>query len=225
MNSKTFLSILLIIIISSLIISPVKADLTDTEKQIDENVEKLEKTVETIEKVRDKDFRGEFIKGEWTYFLNKTGSGKILIKIDESIKKTDPFWNLVLGANYSFSWGFWIALTIWFILFFIFLPPSEIFFGNKIYSIIGSFAITSLIGLSGVIRKATDLIGTIINNKWTAIIIFILSLLILVIAKKTDQLWKNIKEREAKKREEQDRKILEAEAENIKDERTTREEF
>jgi heme/copper-type cytochrome/quinol oxidase subunit 2 len=186
------------------------------DSQIKENTDKLEGVSDNIRKISDKDFRSEFIGQEWTYFLNKTSSGRIIISVNEGVKKLNPFWNLVLGVNYSFSWGFWIAFLIWLTLFFILLPPSEIFFKKKIYAVLSSFAIASLIGLAGVIKEATEVIGSIINNIWTAVLIFLLLILITFIAKRSNKFWKQLKEKEAKRKEEQSREILFIDAETVR---------
>lgn len=205
-----------LVIISIVFLAIASLNITNAQLS-SEDKEKLENANDNIRKFSDKDFRNDFIMEEgWTYFLNKTNTGKIVIQANEGIKKINPFWNLVLGVNYTFSWGFWIAFLIWLTLFFIILPPSEILLKNKLYSILASFAIASLIGLSGIIREATNIIGTIINNKITGLMILLFSITIVVLAKKSDKLWKQLKEKEAKRKEEQSRQILFIDAETVK---------
>ncbi|MEK6908870.1 MAG: hypothetical protein AABX23_02355 [Nanoarchaeota archaeon] len=215
MESKKVLLIILIIVLFS-VLTGVKAALEDTEKQIEDNTGKLEDVADNIRKVNNKDFRNELIAKESLYFLNKTSPGRAIIKANDWIKKVNPFWNLVLGVNYSFSWGFWISFLIWLILFFLILPPTKIFFKNNIYSILSSFAITSLIGLAGIIRETVNLLGIIITNKISAGIVLIISIGLVVLSEKTKKLWKGLKEKEAKKQQERDREVLRIEAENIK---------
>jgi ABC-type multidrug transport system fused ATPase/permease subunit len=214
MSLKRRLMINLVILVIAITLLNVTHAAVDS--QIKENTDKLEGVSDNIRKISDKDFRSEFIGQEWTYFLNKTSSGRIIISVNEGVKKLNPFWNLVLGVNYSFSWGFWIAFLIWLTLFFILLPPSEIFFKKKIYAVLSSFAIASLIGLAGVIKEATEVIGSIINNIWTAVLIFLLLILITFIAKRSNKFWKQLKEKEAKRKEEQSREILFIDAETVR---------
>ncbi|MGV8130822.1 MAG: hypothetical protein ACP5N7_01845 [Candidatus Pacearchaeota archaeon] len=209
---KEAISILLMALLLLTIVSAA-----EIEGQIKENTEKLESVSDNIRKINDKDLRNEFLQEEgWIYFFNKTSAGKIVVSANEGLKQLNPFWNLVLGVNYNFSWGFWIAFAIWFTLFFLLLPPSEILLKNKIYAILVSFAIASLIGLSGIIREATNIAGTIVTNWVAGVMALLLAFLIVFLSKKSNKFWKQLKEKEEKRKEEQSRQVLYIDAETIK---------
>ena len=212
MKKISLIPLLVIILIISISSISIALDSNPLEKEI-KTAENLKDKIDTIS---EKDKRNNFIAEEWTYFLNKSNSGKIIIKISEGVKKTSPFWKLVLGVEYALSLTFFLALGIWFILFMLLLPPSEIILKNRAFAILASFAVTSLIGLAGVISKTTDTIGKMINNKWIASLSLIIAILLIFVAKSTSKFWKNLKKKEAEKEEEKNRKVLEAGAENVR---------
>ncbi len=206
----------MIILLSSLL----SAQIAETENKLRGGVDSLENKVENIqeevEQITKSETRGEYLRKSWEEVLNKSSAGKTLIKISNVVKKINPFFKIVLGVEYALSWQFFFATTIWLIIFFILLPATETIFKNKLFSIVGSFAITSIIGISGVIKKSTDLISKTINSLWLIILLFSLLLILMIIAMKSSKFWKELRKKEKKKQEEKDRQILHAEAEAIK---------
>ena len=120
-----------------------------------------------------------YLKKEWKQMLlDNKYTAPIVIVIDSTFTFLNPFFKSVLGIEYSFSWAFIFALTIWIVLFFFLFQPSKaIFNDNALFALIASFAITSLVGLSGVIKRAVDLLSIMITNTW----IFWSSIIITVI--------------------------------------------
>ena len=121
--------------------------------------------------------KAEYLKKEWSKILENTPYINPVIEIiDDIFTSLNPFLKIVLGVEYSLSWAFFFAIAIWTILFIFLFPPISQIFGSKLFGAIASVTIASLIGISGVIKSAVDLLSTIINNKW----IFWLSLFITI---------------------------------------------
>lgn len=207
----------MIIITSSLI----SAQLEQIENKIPEQVKSLENKVENIqegvEQITKGETSNEYLRRSWEEMLNKSTAGKTLIKISNAVKKINPFFKLVLGIEYALSWQFFFASAIWLIIFFILIPATETIFKNKLFSIVSSFAITSIIGISGIIKKSTDLISKTLNSPWLVILLFILLISLIVIAVKSSKFWKGLRKKEEKRQEEKDRQIIHTEAESIKE--------
>lgn len=136
--------------------------------------------------------------------------------IQPAMETLNPFFKLVLGAEYSFSYAFVFAVIIWLILFFIIFPIASVLFGKWYFGFIASFAITSLIGLSGVIKKAAEMISTMITTWWLALIALIAAIIIGVLLYLFSKLFKNYikkqKEQEKAGEQEKNREILKTSA-------------
>lgn len=180
--------------------------LKDTTDNIESNLE-IAKNPELI--------REKYLNKEWFNILNK--SNRTYIKtLLFAIKYTNPFFKTVLGMNISFSWIFVFSLIIWLGFFFFLISPLSEIFRKKSLGLLASFSIASLIGISGVIKKAAEMLSFIIKNRWIASICFILAILIVFILKKLGlNIGKNIKnsrENTAKEQLEQDRKMIHSDA-------------
>jgi len=123
----------------------------------------------------------EYIKQEWTKILEKNAIGRILLKISSILTFLNFFWKPILGIEYSFSWIFLFAITLFLFLFIIFSRVLDAFIGKSWAGWTSGFVVASLVGLSGVIKKATDLLSIIINNVWLAVFSFLVAILILIL--------------------------------------------
>jgi len=133
------------------------------------------------------------------------------------LEKLNPIFSKILGVDYSFSWLFLFAVIIWLVLFFIILPIASVLFGKWYFGLIAGFAITSLIGLSGVIRKGAQMISNIITTWWLALICLIITAIIGVLlyffSESFNKWTKKQKEQDEKIKEKQDKEILHTSAE------------
>ena len=138
------------------------------------------------------------------------------------LKQNDAVFKIVLGYEYSLSWGFLIAVGIWLLLFFIINPITVSLFGKELIGIIASIAIVSIIGLSGTIRKVVETIGIIASTWWLALIILISIAILIFLAHKLGfnlrATWEKHKENAAKEETSRHRKIIKTGAEAIKKE-------
>ena len=174
--------------------------------------EDVEKTQEKIEG------KWDYLKKEWGAILvEKKYIGPAVKFIDSALTFLNPLFKSVLGVEYSISWLFIFAVAIWIILFVFLLSPATAIFGKGILGFIASFAIVSLIGLSGVIRMAADLLSFAITNIWIAWISLAIAVIIMIIASKFGKdikKWINEeKEKTAKQQQQKDREIVHTAAE------------
>jgi len=160
-----------------------------------------------------------YLKQEWKKIILKNKYlGPVFSFVDKSLEFINPFFKIVLGVEYSLSWEFIFAIGIWLILFFILYPVIKaVFSANVLISIIATFAIVTLIGLGGVIKKAVDTLSFMINNvqiAWISLAVTFIILVMLIISGKLFGNWiKKGKEREKKEQESQDREVLHKDAE------------
>jgi ABC-type multidrug transport system fused ATPase/permease subunit len=172
--------LLSIFIIATLILNiiPIHAAIDPTNYQdplgIGINPEKIPQNPDQA-----KDIGTKYLKQEWTKILEKTQTGRILLKVSDLLGSLNFFWKPVLGMEYSLSWLFIFAVAIWLILFFIIYGLLSAIFGNKISGIIGGFCVASLVGLSGVIKKAVDLLSFAIKNVWIAWLSLFIAIMIM----------------------------------------------
>jgi len=147
-----------------------------------------------------------YLKQEWTKILEKTQAGRVLLKISDSLTSLNFFWKPVLGIEYSLSWLFVFAVAIWIILFYLVYGPLNAIFNNRLFGIIGGFCVASLIGISGVIKKAVDLLSFAIKNTWIAWISLIIAIIVIIII---ISLGGGLKEYIKKQREEEEKRKTE----------------
>jgi len=190
---------------------------TAIENPLEDKLDDLEEVGELIE---EEDVRSEYLKKEWTEILEKTQAGKILLGISNFLSKISPIFKVILGVEYSLSWAFVFAIAIWTIIFIFILGPADAFFPNKLFSIIGAFIITSLIGISGSIKKILDALTNILDNPraiWISIILaIILMVLLRFLGKAIGNWFKKIKEKAEKEKIEEAEKIIRVKGEITK---------
>jgi len=156
---------------------------TAIENPLEEKVEDLEEKVENVGGfIEDEDVRSEYLKKEWTERLEETKTGKILVKISDFLSKLSPLFKVVLGIEYSLSWNFFFAIAIWLIIFILILGPSDAIFSNKFSSISVAFIISSLVGISGSIRKLLDALNKLIESPVTILISIIVAIILMALS-------------------------------------------
>lgn len=158
-----------------------------------------------------------YLKQEWIKFIEKDEFGKYIVGFSNFLKTLNPLFKIILGVDYSLSWAFVFAVIIWLTLFFFLLKPTEAIFGNPFFGFIGAFAISSLVGLAGVIKKVVDMLTFMITNAWIAWVALAVTIFISIIFEKLGGNFKKaieeMKEKQAKQRTAQDREIIHADAE------------
>jgi hypothetical protein len=170
-------------------------------------------------KISKQNVSAQYLKQEWNKILLKNKYVAPVIKVIDAIFTfLNPLFKPILGVEYSFSLAFILALVIWIVLFiFMFQPAKAIFSDKASFALIASFAITSLIGLSGTIKYFVDLISTVITSTiifWISVAITILiSILIIHFGGGLKQLIEQERAKATKDQTEKDRKIIHIDAE------------
>ena len=153
----------------------------------------IQNASERLQNISQGQNKSEYLKQEWRSFLEKKKSGQMILKASDFVKNFNPLFKVILGVEYSLSWAFLFAVVFWFILFLFLANPVSTILNNRLFGIIGSFVIASLIGLSGVIKKAVDLLSFILGNLWIALISFVIAIIIALLFEKLGKIIKNFK--------------------------------
>ena len=85
----------------SLVSSVDKLD--DLKESADEKIEKVEEVKDVIS---DKSTRAEYLEQEWEKIIEKSWLKKPLGIVEKFFSYANPFWKIVLGTGFSFSWVF-----------------------------------------------------------------------------------------------------------------------
>jgi|SRR3989344_9165033 len=212
------ITILLTIVLSLFLASAAVED------QLQQVSDKLEQGTNTVKNPQD--IANEYLKQEWGKIMEKrmqnNSAGKAILAVHYFIKdKLNVVITKVLGYPYSLSWAFVFAVIIWLWFFLFFIHPLEAIFPDKSTAVIASAVVTALIGLSGIIKKAVDLLTFAINNVWIAVISFFLAVVIMVLLNKVGinvkQTINQSKENAKKEQTNKDREIIHAEAKVAKE--------
>jgi len=165
------------------------------------------------------ELKSKYLQQEWgKIIINKPVIGSI----HKFLLSINPLFKAILGVEYSLSWAFAFAIIIWFCLFKLLYPPASQLFGNKWSGFLGAFIISSLIGLSGVIKKAVDMLSFVIKNQWLVWVSLLIAILFVFLfdyfGKSIKKYMKQEKEQSKKEQTEQDRQVLHAQANVAKQE-------
>ncbi|MBS3090872.1 hypothetical protein J4217_00295 [Candidatus Pacearchaeota archaeon] len=159
------------------------------------------------------DIKTKYLQREWNQIIDKNA---IAEPIQRFLISINPFLKAVLGVEYALSWAFFFAIVIWISLFVFLQPIAEVLFKGKLFGILGAFIVASLIGLSGTIKRAVDMLTFVINNTWILWISVVVAIVITIILHRLgisfEQKIKQSKEAATKEQAERDRQILRTDA-------------
>lgn len=214
MNKLLTLLFPLLILIISGVFAQALSDLGESANKIKEQAEKAK---ETGEKLRDANATTEYLKKEWREILEENKAGRVLLGISDFIKNFNPLFKIILGVEYSLSWAFIFAIAIWLGIFILIVNPLSVLVNNRLSGIIIAVAVTSLISISGTIKKTLDLLAFIIDNKWAVwlslAIAVILVLTFNLIGKSMANFLKKKREESDRDQTNRDRRIIHTDAE------------
>lgn len=206
--------VLLILLISL----TIAQDLQGIGEGLEKGVKGIEEKKEQIEELSPEKIKQDYINKERLAILEKTSVGRFFIWISNNVlTPLDPLFKIVLGIEHSLSWAFVFSALIWLVLFGIIFYVAWAIFNSLVIGLVASALITSIIGITGVIKKAIDLLSVAITNLWLALLSLIITIIIAIILGKF--IKQNIeKEKELSKKEqlERERKIIHTEAEAAK---------
>jgi hypothetical protein len=154
-------------------------------------VNEVQQGQQTYEQFTAAQNKTSYLTQEWGKIVEKNAIlGPIFKVINSVFVFIRPFFKIVLGYD-SLSLGFVVAVAIWLALFFLLNPAVSQTIGSGLTGGLASFAIVSLISLSGVIKKAVDLLNTLVTNTWILWISIGVAILLVFIASMFGKQLKN----------------------------------
>lgn len=190
---------------------------------IDENTglpKEFIKFSEMSEKLSEEEQREAYLKQEWTKILagNKI-LGPTLFYTNKFFIVFNPFWKVVFGIEFTWSWEFIFSLIIWIAIIYLIYSPAKAFLTNlhPALSLIVSAIVASLAGISGTIKHLTTMLILFLTNPWyvwAAIIAIILS--IYLYHRSMSEWGKNFRKSEEEDQLKKDRETIHADAETSK---------
>lgn len=192
--------------------------------------DKLSSVTETIS--QDHEDARNFLKDEWTKILGENDFGRFVLFINESIKKLNPFFEVMLGIEYSLSWLFFLTLVLWIVLITYIYRAFHLYgFFSDLAGLGISLGIGIIISLMGIPRVLAELIvwfiglqDSLIFQIILIIILFLLFILAGLFAKELESFFKQIKKSRERNRnelnkmqEEFDRATLNTTAEAVRE--------
>jgi ABC-type multidrug transport system fused ATPase/permease subunit len=223
-RERVFVLIFLVLVFTMLLFSFVNfvsAQSIDT-GFVDSVQENAEGAKERIDQLTNEEQRTEYLKKEWAGILGKSESfGPTIRAFDSFFTGINPFTRLILGIEYSLGWAFIFAVLTWIVLFVLLYDPLRLVFGRKLFGFVGAFAIASLIGLAGIIKRFVDLLESPVTGKFSVAILFFIYLVAVVVIKTSvGGVWKwfikKFRKDTVEEQEKKDRAVLHLGAEKVR---------
>jgi len=175
--------------------------------------EEFKDTAETLSK---EEKRKEYLKQEWTNLLAENKFiAPILFYTDKGLSLLNPFWNIIFGIEFSWSFAFFLSLIIWIaIAILVHTPIKEFLNLNIILTSIFALTIASIMGYTKVISKAVDFISSLIINFWLLVFSIIIAILLIWMYVAILKIYgKKLKEESEKEKTHRARKTIQASGE------------
>ncbi len=200
------------VLIAIFIASQIKAETALENLNPKEKVEEIENKVDATKE------KTEYLKKEWnTLLINNKIFGPIIKLIDSVFTALNPFFQIVLKIDYSFSFAFILGLIIWITLFIFIYQPSKQIINNQLIGILISFILVSIIGYLGIIKEFINAVSLLVTNPWILVIAIIItiifSLIIIKLGGGLKEIIKKQKEKDEKSEEKEDKRLSHLEAE------------
>ena len=169
MRKELFFVLLVVLFSFNLVHAAIDSSLDTAGQKLDSTL----KSPDEIEKTS-----SDYLKKEWTDILGNSVLGKILLWISNLFKNLNPLFLAILGVEYSLSWAFIFAILFWFWIYYFVLWTTLVIFDNKLMAFISGAIIASIVGVSGVIKKAVDVTSGIVNNPGLLVFSFFVAIII-----------------------------------------------
>lgn len=161
-----------------------------------------------------------YLTQEWTKILAKNKIiAPVLFYSDSFFSFFNPFWKIIFGVDFSWSWSFFFCLLIWIMFIVIFYSPSKNLTNlNPIITLIFSIVLASIMGTTGVIRKAVDFLSFAVSNFWIAFLSILIGIFLMILYSMVFKAWgKKLKEQDKKEKLEKSEKAILAHGEVSRD--------
>jgi c-di-AMP phosphodiesterase-like protein len=155
---------------------------------------------EIADKLSEEESRKEYLKQEWTKILaNNKVFGPVLFYTNKSFSFFNPFWKIIFGIEFGWSWKFILSFFIWlFIVILVYSPVKELTKFNPILSFLGAVLVASLCGYLQFIQIIVSLLIIILKNIW---LVLLAILIMIVVAYIYNKIFKDIGKKLKKKQE------------------------
>ena len=166
---------------------------------------------ETANNLSEKEKREAYLKQEWTKLFAKNAFlGPILFYTNKFFITFNPFWKIVFGIEFSWSWVFIFSLLIWLAIIYLLYSPAKAFLRlNPILNVIAPIIIASIAGMTGTIRHLVDILVPLLTNRWSAWLVLIVIIFIIFLYNKIiKQTGEKYKEQDAKEKVAEDREVI-----------------
>jgi hypothetical protein len=166
---------------------------------------------ETATKLSQEEQRKAYLTQEWTKLLaDKKVVGPVLFYTNKYLVMLNPLWIIIFGIEFSWSWEFIFCIMIWIMLIvLIYAPAKGMTDYSPILSFIFSLLIASIIGTTGTIKKAVDMLTFFIKTRWIAYICLAVAIILVIAYSKIMKHYgKEIKEKTEKERTEEAQKKI-----------------
>ncbi len=209
------LGVLLIVLLVFNFISVVVAQSSDY-GTIDEDTglpKEFSKFSEISQNLSEEEQRKDYLKQEWTKILaDKKVIGPFLFYTNKFFTFFNPFWKVVFGIEFEWSWTFVFSLLIWILLIFLIYSPAKGMTNfNPLLSLLFSFIVATLASLSGLIKKAVEMLEIAIRSFWIAVVATAIIVIIIILYNKFMKQWgKKLKEEDEKIKTEQAQKTIQS---------------
>lgn len=175
----------------------------------------FDKYQEVSENLSKEEQREAYLKQEWTkIFANNKVLGPVLFYTNKFFTFLNPFWKIIFGVEFSWSWFFILSLGIWVLFIVIIYSPAKSFTNLKpLLALLFSAIISSIAGILGTIKRIVDFLTTLMSNRWIVWVSIIITILLAILYSKFmkaygDKVKGKMKE-EAEERREQKAKAVE----------------
>jgi len=173
---------------------------------VDENTglpKEFSKFSEAGQKLSEEEQRKEYMKQEWTILAadNKI-IGPILFYTNKFFAFFNPFWKLIFGVEFGWSWVFIFSFLIWILLIVLILSPVRSMTETNIFLSIGISAIVAtLASLTGLIKQVILFLTAAVKSFWIAVGITAVIVAIMLLYSGFMKSWGKQMKEEAEKEE------------------------
>jgi hypothetical protein len=226
---KKKLIILSLILLLILNISLIKINAQESISQIselsgtiDENTGlpfEFVKYREIADNLSKEESRKKYLEQEWTKLMaDKKAVGPVLFYTNKGFSFFNPFWEIIFGIKFTWSWKFILSFIIWiFIIVLIYSPVKELTEFNPIFSLLGSILVASLCGYFQLIQMIVSFL-VILKNIWLVLLtIVIIIIFAYFYNKKFREMAKKLKKKQKDFLEKRNRALLDKKVKQLED--------
>jgi len=176
---------------------------------IDSQIEKIPQNPDEAKEVST-----AYLKQEWTKILQNNKVGRAILAVSNTLYSLSPVFKILIGAEYSLSWYFFLCLGVWIAIIILIYGPTKTIFPEKQWiGFIIAIIITTIGAQFGAITKPIEMIMPLFTNPWIIVGSVVIAALILYLysafMKQFGETLKQKDKKEAEERREQKAETVE----------------